>query len=65
MSNIKLNRDNKGDLHMIVGDQFAVGSKVVSIQQIEGFGLTAIVWVPLKEATIGEVTNVVPFARPK
>lgn len=63
MSNIEFQRDHKGDMHLVVGEQFAVGSRVVGVQNIEGLGLTAIVWVPLKEASLGEVRNVVPLVR--
>lgn len=63
MSNIQFQRDNKGDLNLVVGGQFALGSKVAGVQHTDGLGLTAIVWVPLKEATVAEVTNVIPMVK--
>lgn len=63
MSNIEIQRDHNGAMHMLVSGQFAVGSTVAGIQHVNG-ELTAVVWVPLKEATFGEVRNVVPFVRP-
>ena len=63
MSNIEFQRDNKGDLHLVVGGQAAIGSRVTGVSHIEGLGLTAIVWIPLKEATMAEVKNVIPMRR--
>jgi len=63
MSNIQLQRDSSGDLHLVVGNQFAVGSKVTGVNLIDG-ELRAIVLVPLRHATFAEVTNVLPFVKP-
>ena len=63
MSNMQLQRDHAGQLHLVVGNQFAVGSKVTGVNMIEG-ELVAIVLVPLNQVTVAEVTNVIPFAKP-
>lgn len=64
MSNIELQRDHNGHIHMTVDGRVASGARVASVQPIEGLGLTAIVWVPLTEVTMGEVKNVIPFVIP-
>ena len=63
MSNIKLERDHTGALHLKVGDQFATGAEIRSVVQ-DNNELTAIVFIPLKHVSLGEVSNVLPFARP-
>lgn len=62
MSNIRLNRNHEGKLHLRVGGEYAIGADVTSIQQVNG-ELVAIVTIPLKHAIMGEVDNVVPFVR--
>lgn len=64
MSNIQIQRDNKGTMNLVVGDQHALGSHVTGITNIDGIGLTAIVWIPINHVTFAEVRNVVPFVRP-
>lgn len=63
MSNIEIQRDHTGTMHLIVGDQAAIGSTVAGMQIVNG-EMTAIVWVPLSAAKFGEVKNVIPFVRP-
>lgn len=63
MSNIKLERDHTGELHLKVGEQFAMGARVTSMIQVND-ELTAVVFIPLKHAVMGEASNVVPFVRP-
>lgn len=63
MSNIKIQRDHTGSMHLVVGDQVAVGATVAGMQLVNG-EMTAIVWIPLASATFGEVRNVIPFVRP-
>lgn len=63
MTNIQILRDHTGKLNLVVGDEYAVGAHVAGISTVPELGLVATVLVPLKDATLGEVKNVVPFAR--
>jgi hypothetical protein len=63
MSNIELQRDHKGKLHLVVGNQFAVGAEVHSLQPDNDGNLVAIVRIPLKDVIVSEMKNVLPFAR--
>ncbi len=62
MTNIRLNRDHSGKLHLRVGAEYAFGAEVSSVVTMNG-ELTAIVAIPLKHLVIGEVDNVVPLVR--
>lgn len=64
MSKIELQRSHDGALHLVVDGRFAHGARVTSVQQI-GDELGAVVFVPLRHATLGEVANVVPLVRPE
>jgi len=64
MTNIQLDRDHTGILHLAVAGQYAHGARVTSVQQI-GDELGAVVFIPLKHVVLGEVKNVVPFVRPE
>lgn len=63
MTNIELQRDHNGGINLVVSGHHALGSRVTGVQQI-GEELGAVVFIPLKHATFGEVANVVPFVRP-
>jgi hypothetical protein len=63
MGNIELQRQHDGKMRMVVGDRLAMGALVMGIQNIDGIGLTAIIWVPLKEATLSEADNILPLVR--
>ena len=63
--NTEIQRDHEGTMHLAVDGVIASGSKVTGIQNIDGVGLTAIVWVPMRYATLGETRNVVPMLRVK
>lgn len=60
MSNIEINRDHTGKLHLSVAGQYASGANVSHMTAVEG-ELCAVVFVPLKVAKLGEVQNVIPF----
>lgn len=62
MSNIRLNRDHLGKLHLRVGGEYAIGAEVGSIQTVAG-DLVAVITIPLKHVVMGEVDNVVPMVR--
>lgn len=62
MTNIRLNRDHAGKLHMRVGSEYAAGAEFSHIATINGEA-TAIVAIPLKHLVFGEVDNVVPMVR--
>src|SRR6218665_3318757 len=49
MSNIEIQRDHNGAMHLAVDGHIASGAVVAGIQSVNG-ELTAIVWVPLKHA---------------
>lgn len=61
MSNIEIQRGKDG-MHLVVGGQFAMGAVVAGMQIVNG-EMTAIVWVPIKDVTFKEVSNVVPLVR--
>ena len=63
MSNVKINRDINGVLHLEVAGQYASGAKVTGFNHFDG-EMCAVVIVPLKHASLGEVSNVIPFVRP-
>lgn len=63
MSNVRLNRDHVGNLHLRVGTEYAFGAEVSSIVNNNG-EQSAIIVIPLKHVSFGEVDNVVPFVRP-
>ena len=62
--NVSVDRDHEGRLHLAVAGQYAAGARVTGFQQI-GDELCAVVVVPMKALTLGEVSNVVPFVRPE
>jgi hypothetical protein len=62
MSNIEIQRDHNGALHMLVGGQHALGAQVLKIDALNG-GLAAVIVVPLEHVTVSEATNIVPFVR--
>lgn len=62
MSNIRLQRDHAGKLHLRVGSEYASGAEVTSVINHAG-ELTAVVFIPLKHAVMGEIDNVVPLVR--
>lgn len=64
MTNIELNQNHEGKLHLRVGSEYAIGAEVTGIQNLAG-ELTAVVTIPLKHARLGQVGNVVPFVRPQ
>lgn len=65
MTNIRLNRDHNGKLHLRVGAEYAIGAEVSSIVgQGQGGELVAVVTIPMKHVVLGEIDNVVPLVRP-
>lgn len=62
MSNIELRRDYEGKLQLRVAGHPASGAEVTSIVN-NGGEMSAIVFIPLKHVTMGEIDNVVPFVR--
>lgn len=62
-TNISIERDKGGNLHMVVNGEPAYGAKVTNFQQI-GEEMCAVVTVPTKHLTLGEVSKVVPFVKP-
>ena len=62
MSNIRLNRDHQGKLHLRVGSEYAIGAEVSSIVG-QGGELVAVVTIPLKHVVMGELDNVMPLVR--
>jgi len=62
VSNIELKRDHEAKLHLFVGGAPALGAKFTGMQVI-GDENVAFFAVPLKNATIGEVSNIIPFVR--
>lgn len=62
-TNIELRRDHEGSLNLYVSGVPALNATVTGVQMLND-ELTAVIVVPLKHATIGEVETVVPFARP-
>lgn len=66
MSNIELQRDHTGGLNLVVSGHHALGSHVTGIVTNPQTGeLQAVVAIPLKHATLGEVSNVIPMVRPE
>jgi hypothetical protein len=64
MSNIEIKKDHTGTLHLLVGGQPALGANVTGIVQNQQSGeLQAVVVIPLKHTTLGEVSNVIPMVR--
>lgn len=63
MSNIEIQRDHDGKLHLMVGGNYAAGSTVLKIDQINN-GLAAVVVIPLEYVRLTEAKNVIPFVRP-
>jgi hypothetical protein len=63
MSNMRINRDINGTLHLEVSGRYASGARVTGFSAIDG-EMCAIVVVPLKHAVLGEIGNVIPFVRP-
>lgn len=61
MSNIALIRDHKGTLHVTVSGHYAAGMIVKQIVGGEDGSMAAVLVVPLKDVTIAEQDNVVPF----
>ena len=61
-TNIEFKRTHDGRLEMFVSGVPALSARVNGINMI-GDELFAVVVVPLKESTIGERTNVLPFGR--
>lgn len=59
-SNVEFKRTHEGKLEMFVSGVPALGARVLNVQPVDG-ELNAFVAVPLKDATIGEVTTVIPF----
>lgn len=64
MSNVALVRDHTGTLHMAVSGHFASGVKVTSISTMPDGTLAAVMVVPIKDVTMREQDNVVPFPVP-
>ena len=62
MTNIRMNRDHAGKLHLRVGAEYAVGAEVSSIVHQNG-ELVAVITIPMKHVVLGEVDNVVPLVR--
>ena len=60
MQNIELQRGHDGSLNLFVAGHAAIGANVTGIQAFDG-KLTAVVLIPLKNLTIVEQDNVVPF----
>lgn len=66
MSNISLERDHTGSLHLLVSGVPASGANVTGIVTNPQTGeLQAVVAIPLKHATLSEVSNVIPMVRPE
>lgn len=65
MSNIELQRDHTGAMHLFVGGVPAHGAQVTGIGQANDGTQQAIIVVPLAKLTFGEVRNVVPMVRPQ
>lgn len=63
MSNLEIKRDHTGTLHLFVAGHPALGAKVAAMQHIDGIGLCATVFVPIKEARFGEVSSVIAFQK--
>jgi hypothetical protein len=61
MSNVALIRDHKGTLHVTVSGYYAAGMVVKQVVTSEDGSMAAVVVVPLKDVTIAEQDNVVPF----
>ncbi len=57
-------RDHKGDLHLMVDGKHVHGASLTSIQTYDG-ELSAIVVIPLRFATVGEVDNIIAFPSAK
>lgn len=64
-TNIEVQRDHEGKLHLLVEGYPAAGARVSNFS-LDGAGdLCAVVVIPLKFLTLGEIKNVVPFVRPQ
>lgn len=63
MTNIKLNRDHNGKLHLQVGGEYAIGAEFSNVVTSVNGEQTAVIAIPLKHLVFGEVDNVVPFVR--
>lgn len=63
MSNVALIRDHTGKLHVTVSGHYAAGMVVKQVMTGEDGAMAAIVVVPLKDVTIAEQDNIVPFPR--
>lgn len=61
MSNVALIRDHTGKLHVTVSGHYAAGMVVKQIVSGDDGSMAAVVVVPLKDVTIAEQDNVVPF----
>ena len=60
MQNIELQRGQDGSLNLFVAGHAAIGAKVSGVSEFDG-KLTAVVLIPLKNLTVVERDNVVPF----
>lgn len=63
-TNVSIDRDHTGKLHLAVAGQYAPTARVTGFQQI-GEDLCAVVVIPTNGLTLGEVKNVIPFVRPE
>ena len=63
-TNVQIDRDHTGKLHLAVAGQYAHTARVTGFQQI-GEELCAVVVIPTTGLVLGEVRNVVPFVRPE
>jgi hypothetical protein len=59
----ELLRDHKGELHLYSDGRPVDGARVTGIGASNEGALQAIVVVPLAQAKVGEVRNVIPFVR--
>lgn len=61
-TNIELQRDHTGKLHLFVAGVPALFAEVTGITNISD-KLTAVIVVPLDNLTMGEISTVVPLKR--
>ncbi|CAN7599864.1 hypothetical protein [Bosea sp. LjRoot237] len=62
MTNVRLIRTCTGELNVAVGDQYAQGARVSSINMLDG-ELSDVIIVPMKSVVLEEQSTVVPFKR--